>query len=234
MRRLINIIIALFCLQPMLAKTFLVSVGIANYPGVTNDLRISDNDARTMARVFSSSENAVTYLLLNSKATRRNLVSAMHSTFDNAKADDTVILYFSGHGVPGALVCFDGLFTYDNMYKALNSCRATKKIILIDACFSGKMRLDNQHQVQDNSQNVMFFLSSRTGETAKETRNSNSLFTMYLEQGLRGSADTNRNRVITAREIYNYVHDRVVKYSKGKQHPVMWGQFDRNMPVIKW
>lgn len=233
-RLLCSIAIALFCLHPSLAKTFLVSVGIANYPGVTNDLRISDNDASTIAKVYRSAQGAETYQLLNSKATRRNLVTAMHSTFDRAKADDTVILYFSGHGAPGALVCFDGFFTYDNIYKALKSSKATKKIIIIDACYSGKIRSGNQRQSQYNTHDVMFFLSSRTGETSQETKHKNSLFTMYLEQGLRGAADVNLDKSISAIEIYNYVHDRVVQYSKNKQHPVMWGSFDKNMSMIQW
>lgn len=32
------------------AKVYVVSVGIADYPGKENDLRISDNDAKTIAR----------------------------------------------------------------------------------------------------------------------------------------------------------------------------------------
>lgn len=57
---------------------------------------------------------------------------------------------------------------------------------------------------------------------------------MFLERGLRGGADTNKDRVITAKEIYNFVHQGVVEASRNRQHPVMWGKFDGNMPVIKW
>ena len=38
----------------------------------------------------------------------------------------------------------------------------------------------------------------------------------------------------TAKEIYNFVHQGVVEASGNRQHPVMWGKFDGNMPVIKW
>ena len=80
----------------------------------------------------------------------------------------------------------------------------------------------------------MFFLSSRTNETSQETQYQNSLFTIFLERGLRGGADNNKDRIITAREIYDFVHQGVVKASDNKQHPVMWGKFDNNMTVIKW
>ena len=80
----------------------------------------------------------------------------------------------------------------------------------------------------------MFFLSSRTNEESKESPYKNSLFTIYLERGLRGGADFNRDRQITARELYDFVHKGVVDTSNGKQHPVMWGKFDDNMTIIKW
>ena len=47
-------------------------------------------------------------------------------------------------------------------------------------------------------------------------------------------ADTDKDRVITAKEINNFVHQGVVEASGNRQHPVMWGKFDGNMPVIKW
>ena len=88
----------------------------------------------------------------------------------------------------------------------------------------------------DNSDNktIMFFLSSRTSERSMESPYANSFFTIYLERGLRGGADTNKDKAITAGELYNFVHNGVVMDSKERQHPVMWGNFDKNMVVIKW
>ena len=71
-------------------------------------------------------------------------------------------------------------------------------------------------------------------ETPRQTGFNNSLFTVFLERGLRGGADMNRDKVITAREIYDFVHQGVTNASGGRQHPVMWGKFDGNMAVIKW
>ena len=44
----------------------------------------------------------------------------------------------------------------------------------------------------------------------------------------------NRDRTITALELYNFVHNGVTEASKNRQHPVMWGKFDNNMTIIKW
>ena len=224
----------MLCAFTLQAKTYLVSVGIADYPGTEHDLRISDNDAKTIAKVFSVAKQAAVSILINEQATQSALLSTMHTSFMNANSEDIVILYFSGHGTPGALVCHDGLLTYQHIFKMLKGCKASRKVIIADACYAGKMRTTRQQTDSYNTQNVMLFLSSRTNEVSRESRYKKSLFTIFLERGLRGGADTNRDRYITARELYDFVHKGVIEASGNKQHPVMWGKFDNNMTVINW
>lgn len=224
----------LACCLHLQAKVYLVSVGIADYSGKENDLRISDNDAKTIAKVFQATKDASVKVLTNEEATLSALLSTMHTAFEDAESDDAVILYFSGHGASGALVCHDGLLTYQRILKTLKGCKATRIIIIADACYAGKMRSPQQQTNSYNSQNVMLFLSSRTNETSMETPYKNSMFTIFLERGLRGGADVNKDRCITARELYDFVHKGVIEASKNRQHPVMWGKFDNNMTVIKW
>lgn len=219
---------------PLQAKVYLVSVGIADYPGKENDLRVSDNDAKTIAKVFQATKDASVSVLVNGEATQAALLSSMHSAFANAQSDDAVILYFSGHGTPGAIVCHDGELTYQHISRMLKGCKASKKIIIADACYAGKMRTTQQQSTNYNSQSVMLFLSSRTNERSKETKFKNSLFTIFLERGLRGGADTNKDRQITARELYDFVHKGVIEASDNRQHPVMWGKFNNDMTIIKW
>ena len=224
----------ILCSLHIQSKVYLVCVGIADYPGTENDLRISDNDAKTIAKVFAVAKHASVDILTNKQATQSALLSSMHTSFMNANSEDAVILYFSGHGTPGALVCYDGLLTYQHIFKMLKGCKAGRKIIIADACYSGKMRTGKQQSTNYSSQNVMLFLSSRTKETSRETQFKNSLFTIFLERGLRGGADRNKDRTVTARELYDFVHQGVVEASGNTQHPVMWGKFDNNMTVINW
>ena len=236
MARYLHIVLMtlLIGILPMQAKVYIVSVGIADYPGTKNDLRISDNDAKTIAKVFNASKDASVKVLLNEDATQSALLSTMHTQFIDAQSDDAVILYFSGHGTPGALVCHDGLLSYQHLFKMLKGCKANRKIIIADACYSGKMRTNKQQSDSYNSQDIMLFLSSRTSEVSRETQYKNSLFTIFLERGLRGGADKDRNRHITAREIFDFVHSGVTDASGNKQHPVMWGKFNNDMTIIKW
>ena len=215
---ILTVLLLICCLQ-LQAKVYLVSVGIADYPGTKNDLRVSDNDAKTIAKVFQATKDASVSVLVNGEATQAALLSSMHSAFADAQSDDAVILYFSGHGTPGAIVCHDGELTYQYIFQMLKGCKASKKIIIADACFAGKMRTTQHQSTNYNNQSVMLFLSSRTNEPSKETKFKNSLFTIFLERGLRGGADTNKDRQITARELYDFVHKGVIEASDNRQHP---------------
>ena len=55
-----------------------------------------------------------------------------------------------------------------------------------------------------------------------------------LFRSLSGEADANRDRIVTAKELFDFVHKGVIYRSQDKQHPVMWGKFKTTMPVIKW
>ena len=234
MKKHLLIVWLMLCSMHLQARVYLVCAGIADYPGTENDLRISDNDAKTISKVFSATKRAYVNVLVNSEVTKSALLNSMRTTFANANSDDAVILYFSGHGTPGALVCYDGLLAYQNIFNMLKECKASRKIIIADACYSGKMRTGKQQSSNYSSQNVMLFLSSRTKETSLETPYKNSMFTIFLERGLRGGADKNKDRYITARELYDFVHKGVIEASGGRQHPVMWGKFDNNMTIINW
>lgn len=221
------------------AKIYLVAVGISDYPGTGHDLRLPANDAKTIAWLYGRNSAATRVTLTDSQATAENILSAMNSLYSNATTDDIIVLFFSGHGVKGSFVAYDGRLSYMRIIEAMAKSKARNKIIFADACFSGKMRGTTSSSTDDEpgirNANVMLFLSSRNNETSIEKKiMNNGLFTTYLERGLRGRADVNRDRTITAHELYEYVHKKVVKSSNDRQHPVMWGNFPDNMPVMVW
>ena len=239
MKRLLSfLVIFLLAITVLPARTYIVSVGIADYPDTQNDLRVSANDAKTISGIFIKNGNAAVDCFVNSAVTIQKVCTAMRNTFAKATSSDAIILYFSGHGIPGGLVCYDGFLDYSSILKIMKQSKAQQKMIFVDACFAGKMRNTNKRNTNYSKENVMFFLSSRSTEKSLETPRrtgfNNSLFTVFLERGLRGGADTNKDRVITAKEIYNFVHQGVVEASGNRQHPVMWGKFDGNMVVMKW
>ena len=231
------------------AKTYLVCVGVSDYsgyPSKASSLRLPVNDARTIAEIQtinktrSINNGSLVYaLLLDSLATKDRIIRAMNKLYQNAKEDDTVILFFSGHGYNGGFCVYDGDIEYDDIRIAMSNSKSRNKMIFADACRSGGLRekrVSSDLLSEDSSKaNVMLLLSSRTNENSIERSDmQNGFFTEFLKRGLSGKADFNRDRVITAKELFEYVHKGVIDISDGKQHPVMWGNFNDQMPVIKW
>ncbi len=223
----------LLCTLVVHGRTFVVCAGISDYPGTANDLHVCDDDARTLHRIFQTNGASCT-TIVNSDVTVQRLLSALQASFLQASPKDVIVFFFSGHGYPGGLCLYDKHLAYENIFDVMRKSHAGSKIIITDACFAGKMRKNESRPQMTSPRNIMLFLSSRSAEKSIEGPNRNSLFTLHLERALRGGADSNRDRVITASELFSYVHQRVVKSSGGRQHPVMWGRFNRNMAVIRW
>ena len=220
------------------AKIYLLSVGISDYPGTKNDLRLPHNDAATMQWLYKQNSQAKVCLLMNDKAKVATVKKALQKMVSLATEDDIVVMFFSGHGVKGGFVCYDGFLYYSDIYSAMGVCKSRNKMIFADACFSGAMRQENSSSPNGNNHknsNVMLFLSCRSNEKSIETpKMTNGFFTYALQHGLRGGADKNKDRIITAKELFDYVSVKVKKESGNRQHPVMWGKFSNNMPVMKW
>ncbi len=237
-RYILRIIIAALTLttQEAQAKVLLVSVGIGDYPKPINKLNLPVKDAVTMKNLIDKNGNSGTAILIDEQATKAAILSEIHARFDHASTDDIIIFFFSGHGYKGGFVAYDGELPYSLIREAMGTSRCKNKMIFADACFSGKMRQGKRKVKEENSDsNVMLFLSSRDNETSIERRDmTNGFFTICLKDGLSGKADENRDRTITAKEIFNFVSKNVKKLSRDKQHPVMWGNFSNDMPVIKW
>lgn len=221
------------------AKIYLVAAGIADYPGTERDLSLCAADADTIDFVYSRNRKAVSRVLTNSQATATAILAAMRQQFAAADPDDIVVLFFSGHGYPGGFLAYDRRLDYAEVRKAMATSRARHKMIFADACYSGKIRTPNratQSTAAAKKAEVMLFLSSRSDETSIERPRTmaNGIFTTYLQKGLRGHADANRDRTISARELFDYVSRHVKKASGDRQHPVMWGHFHDSMPVMVW
>lgn len=234
------VLLALVSMQAS-AETYVVVVGIAHYQDSRVNLLLSENDAKSVAKIYKTrTKNVIT--MTGKYATRANIIKAMFDQFKRAKSGDMVVFFFSGHGYDGGFCPYDmgpkskNALSYEDVYAIFRKSKATRKVVIADACMSGGLRKKNLfHNSKRSKANVVMFLSSRTKEYSIEKRNmKNGFFTTYLERGLRGGADINKDRVVTAKEIFNFVSKEVKKISKNRQHPVMWGNFDDNFIMTDW
>jgi uncharacterized caspase-like protein len=231
------------------ARVYLVSVGITDYSKYPSgpaesisNLNLPVADARAIASVYAVNASVDYTLLLNEKATQSRILKAINKLYAHAGAQDVIVFFFSGHGYAGGFCTYDGPLSYTRIRKEISKSKCPNKVILADACHAGGMRSDaaassssgNNHSSMRNA-NVMMFLAARNTEASIENpQMENGFFTTCLVSGLKGYADANGDRVVTARELYDYVHRSVVNMSRDRQHPVMWGKFSDNMPVMKW
>ena len=241
MKRLVAIFPGLLLLLSLIStpveaqNLYLVSAGVADYPGTWNDLRLAAEDARAVHRLFKKNARAESILLTNRNASKNRILTSARNLFSKAGPDDIVVFFFSGHGYQGGFCAYDEELTYPEIRRLFSACKARNKMIFADACFSGDMREGRGTGFNDPSNNIMLFLSSRSEETSYELHDMrNGLFAACLVRALKGGADVNRDRVITAKELFSAVSKGVKELSDNRQHPVMWGNFPDDMPVMVW
>jgi len=138
-------------------KTYLVAVGINQYKHTRLKLREAVNDAKKIVKkIESNCKNTQTYLLLNSKATQKNIKARVEEINKKATKKDTVIFFYSGNGFNYQNKNY--IFSYDSKVKKdkplintfisvkdissiFKSHKIKKGLMIFDACTS---KIDNR------------------------------------------------------------------------------------------
>lgn len=225
-------------------KMYVMCVGVGDYA----DPRIQDltkpaGDADTVAALFRSPTCEI-LVLKDSMATGERIRREMGRFFRKAGKNDNVLFFFSGHGVRSGFCAHDyyqgyeGTLWYEDIKETFKNCKAHGKIIMADACYSGKIREGKDTTANilplENNRQVMLFLSSRGAEVSYESPSmKNGYFTTYLVEALRGAADANGNGKITAMELFNYVSNKLKRALGDRQHSVMWGNFRKEWIISR-
>lgn len=241
MLRALLLFVLVLSLSTARAKTYVVVVGIANYQNIPG-LTLTENDAKSVAALYKAHSREV-ITMTGKYATRSNILKALNDQFARAREGDMVVFFFSGHGYAGGFCpydmgrrCQNGL-SYEDIYSVFRRSKATQKVVIADACMSGGLRKGKKTQgtLPSQSSDVLMFLSSRGNEYSMENRRmTNGFFTASLCSGLRGAADMDHDRVITAKELFTYVSRGVRRLSGNHQHPVMWGHFSDDFIIMDW
>jgi hypothetical protein len=162
-----------------------------------------------------------------------------------ARPDDTVLVFFSGHGFlddrgQGVLAPQDceldnlGLtgFRTDELRNMLLQCKATQKILVLDSCHSGakgdEPRGPSSEEVGASfrlAEGLITLASCRKDETSCEwAEKRHGLFTYFLIEGLSGAADAegDKNGLVDSDELYSYTLNQMslVQRVSARQTPV--------------
>lgn len=199
--------------------------GMADYPGEDNDLELTDQDAlRTREALINgagmSADNA--YTLIDSDATNANFRSALASIGSQAGADDTVVIFYSGHGSfyeradgpnntdpdgrDESIELYDGPLLDDELAALLDDVHAGTILLVFDSCFSGGFAKD----VVSAPGRMGLFSSEEdvTSQVAFKFQ-AGGYLAAFFDEAIRGNyADQDMNNELTAIELSQYLHDR--------------------------
>lgn len=240
-------------------RSYAVVVGIAAYKNLPENqqLRYSERDAEAMYSILISPEGGNfraenVHKLVGDKATLASVKRELEEWLPSvAKEDDRVLVYFAGHGFVVDGVPY--LAPYDFDLKSIpksaypmadlghvfgSRIKAKWKVLMTDSCHSGAITPDSDVQtinrsLLDLTTSLFSLTASRDRERSFESQDwggGHGIFTYYVVRGMEGSADENRDGIVTADELAEYVRRNVREATNGAQTPTSdRGSFDPNM-----
>jgi uncharacterized caspase-like protein len=235
---------------------YAVIIGIGEYQDERLNLRFSTNDAQGLYNILTDSnyggvpkENI--QLLLNKDATDRNIKRALGKWLQQqVKEEDTVIIYYAGHGATeegdSYWVTYDADIDYlyvtalnaDDIADMLDRLPSKRVIIFLDACYSATT-IYRKDQAGSRSSEIPWEKFSGKGQVIMSASDGKQLsleldeyqhgvFTYYLLEGLKGKADENLDGIVELDEIWIYVKYQVTETARkagNPQTPVFQGNF---------
>jgi tetratricopeptide (TPR) repeat protein len=228
-------------------RSYALVIGISKYQNLAagQQLQYAERDAEDIYSVLISpeggnfrAENVRT--LIGAKATLANIRRELEEWLPSAaKEEDRVLVYFAGHGFVAGGQAY--LAPYDivpdqiartaypmaTLGAVFGKIRAKWKVLLTDSCHSGAVSPDADVQTINRSlidltRSVFSLTASRDRERSFESPDwggGHGIFTYYVVRGMEGEADENRNGVVTADELSEYVRRNVREATNGQQNP---------------
>jgi uncharacterized caspase-like protein/tetratricopeptide (TPR) repeat protein len=199
-------------------------------------------------------------VLLNQEATVSALRTALGTWLArSAEAEDVVYVFFAGHGIvegdEAYLLAHDSdpqnLYATSLSVSELNKIvnervNARVKVMIADACHSGKIGYASRgareeatinrylDEVGKSAAGTFRLLASRENEKSYEDQKwggGHGVFTHSLLEGLKGKADRDRDGVVRAGELLDYVSEVVPNETSALQHPRAAGNLDARLPL---
>ena len=243
-------------------RGYALVIGVGEYRNLdeARQLLFAESDAEAMYRVLISQEGGAfppenVRLLTGRDATLANVRHALEEWLPAvARPQDRVIVYFAGHGfveqgrgyLAPADVDPDRL--RDTAYPMArlgdvmaNRVQARWKVLLSDACHSGKINRETTNEALDLEfsnlpHSFLTLTASREREQSHEDPALSTgfgFFTYFLTQAWTGHADNDPcDGRITADEVIEYVRSNVRRYARDRdllQTPTARGDYDPRM-----
>ena len=200
-----------------------VFAGIADYAGEDSDLPLTDQDAERARDALiegagMNPNNAFT--LLNSDATIDNFRNALNQIAGSADEDDTLVIFYSGHGgrierpagpdsrdpdgFDETMVLYDYDLLDDELAVMLDQIDVGKVLLVMDACFSGGFSKD----IVPGRMGLFSSEEDVLSQVALKFQAGGYLSVFFEEALTERYADIDQNGELTAIELSQYLHNR--------------------------
>jgi tetratricopeptide (TPR) repeat protein len=244
-------------------RGYALVIGVSDYRNLPKDqdLPFAERDAESIYQVLISREGGNiewqnTRKLLGPEATLARIKQAIEEWLPSVVTEaDRVIVYFVGHGLvdaqrAGYLAPFDvdpakvaaTAYPMAKLSATLSqNVKARWKVLLTDACHSGKITPESTLQSVNDSfrqlpRGFLTLSSSRESERSyedPELAGGHGVFSYFLGKGWLGEADDDpSDGVVTADELVNYTRREVRKYTRDRgeaQTPTDHGDFPNDL-----
>lgn len=221
--------------QMVIGNYYALIVGIDKYKGVWPPLQNASNDAKAIEKLLKNSYKFEHFkTLYNEQATRENIISAFEWLVANAKEDDNVFVYYSGHGEykkdlnKGYWVPVDAetnstakYISNSDIQTYISGIKGKHTLLISDACFSGDIFRGNTVSVpfeeSEKYYKEVHSLPSRQALTSGGIepvmdggKDGHSVFAYYLLKALEG----NSSKYFDASQLYSKVKIPVINNSE--------------------
>ena len=228
--------------DPSAAQKWAIVIGVGDYVDESiGDLPNAVRDARAVRDMLVTMPDgfpAGNVLLLTDgegqsrEPTRGNIMRYLRSRLGLAGPDDTVLVYFAGHGttedgklflLPRDAALSDLKFTgfpFEEAKKIIDNSPSKKKIFILDACHSGTGRAtetltrEAARDLERASEGFIVLASCKAKQQSHEMPGSgHGAFTYFLLQGMTGEADYDKNGYLSATELSLYTWDKTRRWA---------------------
>jgi hypothetical protein len=140
---------------PVRSTTYFIGIGVSKYknePG--KSLNYADKDISDIADIIHAHDPSVVSRMFLNEHALHDSIFKIQKLLENSKIEDKVIILISTHGIVQGkslfLATYDMDFLhpehlglgYEEIQRLLNDIPARKKLLLIDACYSGEIGKD--------------------------------------------------------------------------------------------
>ena len=235
-------------------------IGINDYKNLP-PLIYAVNDAQSIYQILIEwgFPQEQLHRLINEQATQKAIVSALEDLATHSQPNDRVFIFFAGHGLTheldygeeGFLMPVDSDQTaimktgisMKTLQVLLKKIPAKHVLVAADSCYSGyavsrgiavTQNVDRALLTAYTQNPVIQVLTAGQKNQQVTEEQGHGIFTKYLLEGLQGQGDIDRNGLLTALELGQWVQSRVIRKTNRRQIPMFGTLTGEGQYLLRW